>query len=95
MEEILINTGVYGIMLVGFINLIVLFVAYFRRILDHTEFFSLLALVVAITLIAGTVFIRDVRHMDWMYYAGLLASLVGLIALLLRVSKKLIRTPNR
>ena len=93
MDEILINTGVYGILAMALLNLIVIVVAYQKRALTISDCLWLVLAVIGVSLIAAAVFTRSIMNMSWLYYAAILASLIGMISLFLNLSRRLVRKP--
>lgn len=93
MDEILIYTGIYGILFLSVINIAVVVVAYRKNILAFSDSLMFVMGILGMALLASSVFFRNITKMHWMYYAAILACLVGLIGLLLNLTKQLIRKP--
>ncbi|UKN03051.1 hypothetical protein K6119_05940 [Paracrocinitomix mangrovi] len=87
MEEILINTGVYGILIMAVMNFVIVYLSYRKRKLDFQETIWLVFLICGISMLAAAVFFRSIMKMNWLYYAAILASLVGLIGMFLRLAR--------
>ena len=91
MEDILIYTGVYGIMVMAVMNLLVVWIGYYKRIFRIWDSIWFTAFIMGVSLLAAAVFFRNITKMHQWYYPLIFAALLGLIGLFLRLSRKLIR----
>lgn len=91
MVEVLVNTAVYGIIVVGFLNFLLIFVSGKKGILTFFEAVWMIFGIAAVCLLAFTVFFRGILRLDYMYYAGLTVSLFAMVALFLNLTQKIMR----
>ncbi|MBD3637397.1 MAG: hypothetical protein HUJ25_08600 [Crocinitomicaceae bacterium] len=91
MEEILIYSGVYGILVMAFMNAVVVFISYRRKRISLLDGVWLLLFIIGVSLLAGAVFFRNITKMHQWYYPLIFASLIGLIGLFLRLTRQLLR----
>lgn len=89
MVEVLVYTAVYGIMVVGFLNFLLIFVLGRKGILSFFEAIWMICGIAAVCMLAFTVFFRGILRLDYLYYAGLTVSLFAMVALFLNLSKKI------
>ena len=92
MTEVLIYTAVYGIMVVGLFNIILVLVSGKKGIISFFESIWMICGVAAVCLLAFTVFFRGILRLDYLYYAGLTVSLFAMVALFLNLTQKLMRS---
>ena len=91
MEDILIYTGVYGIMIMAIMNLVIVWLCFYKKLLTLWDSIWFTAFILGVSLLASAVFFRNITKMHQWYYPLIFASLLGLIGLFLRLSRKLIR----
>lgn len=91
MVEVLIHTAVYGIIIVGFLNFLLIFVSGRKGILSFFEAVWMICGIAAVCMLAFTVFFRGILRLDYMYYAGLTVSIFAMVALFLNLTQKLMR----
>lgn len=89
MVEVLVYTAVYGIMIVGFLNFLLIFVSNKKGILTFFEAVWMICGIAAVCMLAFTVFFRGILRLDYLYYAGLTVSLFAMVALFLNLTQKL------
>lgn len=89
MVEVLVYTAVYGIMIVGFLNFLLIFVSSRKGILTFFEAVWMICGIAAVCMLAFTVFFRGILRLDYLYYAGLTVSLFAMVALFLNLTQKL------
>ena len=91
MGDIFIYTGVYGIMLMAAMNLVVVWISYYKRILRIWDSIWFTAFILGMSMLSAAAFFRNITKMHQWYYPLIFASLIGLIGLFLKLSSKLIR----
>jgi uncharacterized protein with PQ loop repeat len=89
MTDIFIYSGVYGIMIMAFLNLVVVIISYRRKLISAIDGGLLTFFILGISFLASAVFFRNINKMHQWYYPLIFASLIGLIGLFLRQTKKL------
>ena len=91
MVEVLVHTAVYGILIVGFLNFLLIFVSGRKGILTFFEAVWMIFGIASVCMLAFTVFFRSILRLDYMYYAGLTISLFAMVALFLNLTQKIMR----
>jgi len=89
MTEILIYTGVFGILALAILNLFLVFRTYRKSFISVYDVIWISLGILAVSLISFTVFFRNIERMHWLYYIAITLCLFGMIALFLNLTRKL------
>jgi hypothetical protein len=91
MVEVLVYTGVYGILVMCILNFGLIFVAGRRGIISFMEAVWMICAIAGIGLLAYTVTLRSILRLDYLYYAGLTVGIFGMVGLFISLTQRLIR----
>ncbi|MFT4602810.1 MAG: hypothetical protein ACI857_002997 [Arenicella sp.] len=91
MVEVLVYTAVYGILLMGVLNFILIFIAGRKGIISFMEAVWMICGIAAVGMLAYTVTLRSIFRLDYLYYAGLTIGIFGMVGLFLSLTQRLIR----
>lgn len=90
MTEVLIETGVFGIIAVGLINLYLTYRSYRKEILEFSDTIWITLGIFGVDFIATSILLKGMLHLNWMYYIALVTCAFGMIGLFLRLTQQLL-----
>ncbi|MEX1000962.1 MAG: hypothetical protein WDZ35_02495 [Crocinitomicaceae bacterium] len=91
MKEVLLYTGVYGVLALAVINLFLVFLTYQKSYFSFFDMIWISLGIGCVSLLAFTVFFRHIANLHWMYSVGILICFFGMIGLFLNLTQRLMR----
>jgi len=91
MTEVLVYTAIFGIFIVGILNVFLIYVAGRKGIISFIEAVWMICGIAAVDMLAYTIFLRDINRLDYLYHAGLTVGIFGMVALFLSLTQRLMR----
>ena len=91
MVEVLVYTAVYGILVVGILNFLMIFIAGKKGIITFFEAVWMICGIAAVEFLAFTVFFRSILRLDYLYYAGLTVAIFAMVGLFLSLTQRMMR----